>query len=110
MTTGWIKDNIGESYDRAILDPWKATVFTAITGKYVSTRIHVRPFGIDMEAYAFLKDGSTNTTFLRENGISVLYPRVYEGKQPKNISYGSNNTDLLEVARNVYVPREVVNQ
>jgi hypothetical protein len=29
----WIKDNLDENYDEGILDPWKATAFTAITGR-----------------------------------------------------------------------------
>ncbi len=102
----WIKDNIGKDYQKAILDPWKATAFTAITGKYVYTRIHMRPFDKDNEAYAFLRDGSANTTFLRENGISIIYTRIDEGGQARNIEYNSNNPDLVELAENIYLLKE----
>ncbi|MCX6004915.1 MAG: hypothetical protein NT082_04510, partial [Chloroflexi bacterium] len=31
----WIKNNIGAEYTTALLDPWKATAFSAVTGKKV---------------------------------------------------------------------------
>jgi hypothetical protein len=102
----WIKDNINEDYQKAILDPWKATAFTAITGKHIYTRIHVSPTDSDTKAYAFLANGSSNTTFLRENVISIIYTRVYDIAQAGNIEYSSNNTDLVEVAKNIYLLKE----
>ncbi len=99
----WIKDNINEDYNKAILDPWKATAFTAITGKNVYTRIHTAPKPNDNEAYAFLRSGSSNTAFLKEHGISIIYTRVYKEAQDKNTDYSSNNPDLVEVARNIYL-------
>ncbi len=69
----WIKDNIDTDHQKAILDPWKATAFTAITKKYVYTRIHTSPQPIDSQAYEFLKGGCNDTSFLLENGISNLY-------------------------------------
>ena len=36
----WIKENVDETYQKAILDPWKATAFIAITGKNTYARIH----------------------------------------------------------------------
>ncbi len=97
----WIRDNVGEDYERAIVDPWKATAFTAITGKYVHTRIHVAPAVKDREAYAFLRGGSSDTAFLRENGISIIYTRVYDGRQ--NIEYSSDNPDLVPVVKHIYL-------
>ena len=102
----WIKDNINEDYQKAILDPWKATAFTAITGKHIYTRIHVSATDSDTKAYAFLASGSSNATFLRENGISIIYARVYDTRQVRNIDYSSNNTDLVEVAKNIYLLKE----
>ncbi len=91
----WIRDNVGKDYDKAILDPWKATAFTAITEKTVYSRIHMAPFAKDNVAYAFLQGGSSNTTFLIENGISVVY------------SQGDVvNPDLVEVRKNVYLVEE----
>ena len=91
----WIKDNVSEDYDNAILDPWKATAFTAITEKTVYTRIHVAPGAEDEKARAFLKDGCTNTAFLIENGISIVYTRQ-----------SCDNPELVEVRKNVYLLKE----
>ncbi len=99
----WIKENVDASYQKAILDPWKATAFTAITEKYVYTRIHEAPLAKDEEAYAFLRSGSSNTTFLRENGISIIYTRVFDGSQ--NPEFTPDNPDLVEVRKNIYLLR-----
>jgi len=102
----WIKDNINENYEKAILDPWKATAFTAITDKNIYTRIHVITKAKDKEAYAFFESGSSNTTFLRENGISIVYTRVSGGSEDFNIEYKSRNPDLVKVAENTYLLKE----
>ena len=52
----------------------RQVAFTAITGKHVYTRIHIAPFAKDIEAYAFLKGGCTDTAFMRENEISIVIP------------------------------------
>jgi hypothetical protein len=88
----WIEANIDDNYDRAILDPWKATAFTAITMKKVYTRIHVAPKVTDHEAYVFLSQGCGDTAFLEENGISVVYTRD-----------DCRNPDLVKVRENVYL-------
>jgi hypothetical protein len=97
----WIKDNVGQSHTKAILDPWKATAFAALTQRHTYTRIHTSPHDSDLEAYTFLRGGSTNTTFLEENGISIIYTRVQDGGD--NAGYGSDNPDLVELAENIYV-------
>ena len=102
----WIQNNISEDYDKAILDPWKATAFTAITGKSAYTRIHAYPTAKDESAYTFLRKGSTSAAFLRGNGISIIYTRVYEGPQNMNIEYSSANPNLVEVAKNIYLLKE----
>ena len=102
----WIRDNVGQEYKRAILDPWKATSFTAVTGKYVYTRIHMYPFDIDWEAYEYFQGGSANTTFLRENNISIVYTRIYERQNDSNITYASDNPDLVKVADNIYLLKQ----
>lgn len=90
----WIRDNVGNGYEKAVLDPWKATAFTAITQKAIFTRIHAYPKPEDLKVYEFLEDGSRNTVFLRENGISLVYSR-----NPVN------NPDLKEIRKFVYVLR-----
>ncbi len=91
----WIKDNVNKGYEKAILDPWKATAFTAITQKSIYTRIHAYPKAIDYEAAQFLQGGCNDTTFLREKGISIVYNRS-----------GCDNPDLVEVRRFVYLLKE----
>ena len=88
----WIENNVSTNYETAILDPWKATAFTAITGKKVYTRIHLAPFEKDFKAYAFLQNGCDNSTFLKENNISIIYSRL-----------PCRNSDLVEVRENVYL-------
>ena len=88
----WIRDNVNENYEKAILDPWKATAFTAITQKNIHTRIHAYPKSSDLEAYEFLRGGSTDTDFLRENEISIVYSQ-----------WDCNNPDLVEVRKNIYL-------
>ena len=92
----WIRDNVGKDYDKAILDPWKGTPFTAITGKKIYTRIHAYPKPIDEEARAFLNAGCNNTTFLKENSISIVYT-----------TGECNNPDLTKVRENVYLLENV---
>lgn len=91
----WIRDNVDASYEKAILDPWKATAFTAITQKHVYTRIHTNPRAKDEKASAFLKKGCADTTFLNENGITIVYTQ-----EP------CSNPDLVEVRKYVYLLKE----
>ncbi len=93
----WIKDNVNEGYEKAILDPWKATAFVAITEKSVYSRVHLYPEDKDREADAFLRGGCTDTDFLRENEISIVYTRE-----------SSKNPDLVEVRKNVYLLKETM--
>lgn len=97
----WIRDNIDADYDKAILDPWKATAFTAITEKHVYSRIHVSAQDTDYIAYDFIRGGSSNTTFLNENDIAIVYTRIYDGQQ--NNEYIISNPDLIEVRKNIYL-------
>jgi len=49
----------------------------------------------DEEAYEFLRGGCTDTAFLREKGISIVYTRQE-----------CNNPGLVEVRENVYLLEE----
>jgi len=91
----WIKENLGEDYEKAILNPGKATAFTAITGKYLYTRTHTAPTAKDMEASKFLEEGCLDTDFLRENGISIIYTERE-----------CLNPDLVKVNERVYLLKE----
>ena len=88
----WIEENVDKEYKKAILDPWKATAFSAITGRNIYARIHAFPLPIDEEAYKFLDGGCSDTAFLRKNRISIIYTR---GK--------CQNPDLTEVRENIYL-------
>ena len=71
----WVEQNLPEIYDKAILDPWKATAFMALARRDVYTRIHHAPQEADDKAYNFLHDGCRDTSFLTENNISIVYSR-----------------------------------
>jgi len=102
----WIKANVDSNHQKAILDPWKATPFAALTERYVYTRIHSAPKDTDEKAYDFIRSGSANTSFLTQNGISIIYTRVYEWGQGTTVEYGVNNPDLVEVRKDIYLLRE----
>ncbi len=88
----WIRDNVDEGYDKAILDPWKVTPFTVITGIPGYSRIHTAPTEKDVQARIFLDGGCGNTTFLKENGISLVY-----------CPGGCSNPDLVEIREGIFV-------
>ena len=69
----WIRDNIGDSYKKAIVDPQKGIPFMAITEKEVYSAIKAYPKPCDKAASPFLRDGSSNTAVLQGNGISIFY-------------------------------------
>jgi len=91
----WIRDNVDDSYQKAILDPWKGTPFTAITGKYVYTRIHMGPDDTTRKVDEYLAGGCKDTDFLRGNGISIVYTQQE-----------CSNPDLVEVNKWVYLLKE----
>ncbi|HEX76386.1 MAG TPA: hypothetical protein G4O12_07405 [Dehalococcoidia bacterium] len=88
----WIRDNVGEDYGVAVVDPWKATAFTAITQKNVRRRISLYKEPVDDIIYQFLQGGCGDTAFLRDSGISMVYNRL-----------SCSNTDLVEVRKDVYL-------
>jgi len=102
----WIRDNVDLNRQKAVLDPWKATAFTVLTEKSVYNRIFQVPTAASEEAYDFIRSGSANITFLLDNGISIIYTRVYEWKQGQNVEYGVVNPDFVEVRKDIYVLKE----
>lgn len=102
----WIEKNLGVEYGKAVLDPWKATAFSALTEKTIYSRIHSYPMEKDSVAYEFIRNGSTDTEFLKNNGISIVYNRIYNGPTKGNFIYNVNNPDLVEVAENIYLLKE----
>jgi hypothetical protein len=92
----WIEENIGDEYDLAILDPWMATAFTAITGKRVYARIGTHMSSNDLRAYKFFEDKCDDTAFLIKNNISIVYTRL-----------DCNNPDLVQLREDVYLLPEI---
>ena len=88
----WIKENVGEGYEKAILDPWKATAFTAIAGKKVYGRTQRYPGKRAERATEFLEERCQDTEFLRENGITIVY-----------YLFACDNSDLIELRPHVYI-------
>ena len=88
----WIENNLPDSYRKAILDPWKATAFMALARREVYTRIQHAPGETDFMAYEFLGTGCTDTDFLKDNSISIVYSRDEV-----------RNSDLIQVRKNVYI-------
>jgi hypothetical protein len=88
----WIGNNLGPDYEKAVLDPWKATAFSAITGRVVYARIETAPGSNEERATKFLDDGALDTKFLRQNGISIVY-----------MQGDSGNPDLMKVSEGVYL-------
>lgn len=88
----WIRDNIGPEYKAALVDPWKATAFTAVTGKKVPRRIWEKEEPVDKIIYRFLEDECQYTTILRDNSVSFIYNRG-----------GCDNPDIVQVRRGVFI-------
>jgi hypothetical protein len=93
----WIKDNVDDNYQKAILDPWKATAFTVITGKNVFTRLQQAPIPNTYRAREFLSNGCEDTDFLNNYGISIVYT-----------SGNCNNPNLIEVSSNIYLLKNAI--
>ncbi len=88
----WIKEHVGVDYSAALVDPWKATAFTAITGKKVARRIWEKQEAIDDIIYRFLQNECPDTSFLIDNRVSFIYNRM-----------PCSNPDLIEVSKDVYL-------
>ena len=88
----WIEENGPNCYDTAILDPWKATAFTAITGRNAYVKIHHGPGAKAQLAYNFLAQGASDTSFLQSNGITLVYSLQEV-----------NNENLEQISEGIYV-------
>jgi|GEM_PF-469809 len=88
----WIRDNVGEGYEVALVDPWKATAFTAITQKNTRRAIFQYRKPVDSLIREFMRGGCRDTAFLRDNGISIVYSQE-----------SCDNPDMAQVRKNVYL-------
>lgn len=69
----WIKDNIKPEYNVALVDPWKATAFVAVSGKNIIHRIWSQKDPADEIIEKYLLDGCPDTSFLADNNVSLVY-------------------------------------
>jgi len=88
----WIRKNLDQNYDTFLIDPWKATAFTAITGRFTARRIYLQREPIDDRIDLMLEKGCQDLSFIRDNNISAIY-NIYE----------CNNTELNKINNNVYI-------
>ncbi|HEY95392.1 MAG TPA: hypothetical protein G4O15_10710 [Dehalococcoidia bacterium] len=91
----WIREHYGGQNIKALIDPWKGTAFSAVTGLRITSRIIMTPTEIDHEIYEFLDSECQNTTFLVDNEISLVYTRQ-----------SCSNPNLILVHDNVYIIRD----
>lgn len=88
---------IGKNYEgRAVLNPWKAMAFTAVAENPVYSTISMGPNPIaqkrNREIASFFRGQCSNTSFLRQNNVSIVYSPVE-----------CNSTDLEKVAPSTYI-------
>ncbi|MGD0857564.1 MAG: hypothetical protein ABSA18_17475 [Dehalococcoidia bacterium] len=88
----WIKDNVAEDYSTAMLDPWKATAFSAVAMKNALHRIWMNQEPVDDSIYQFLNGGGSGTTFFQDNKVSFVYNRL-----------PCSSPDLIEVSNNIFL-------
>jgi hypothetical protein len=91
----WISEQVDDRYDDAILDPWKATAFTAITGRSIHGRIKVGPSQSSREVEEFLRANCWNTAYMRALGASIVYTRDR-----------CDNPDLVKAGTYVYLLKD----
>lgn len=80
-TFTWIRDNIDEYrdethlYDKAAVNPFYASPFSAVTGLYIaSSSMHpIYGYSLHKEMETFLNNKCTDTSFLDTHGIGVIY-------------------------------------
>jgi len=92
----WIAENLNESHKKAVLDPWKAVPFRAITGRSVyyswpQGPVEGHEAKVDRVS-EFFDDECNDTSFLLANKISIVYT-----------AGPCSNPDLIKVHDRIYV-------
>jgi hypothetical protein len=101
-TFSWIHEHIDEyrdanhSYNKAAVDPFKASPFSAVTGLFIlsSSMNPVYRYDLHDDMETFLKQKCTNTSFLETYHLSVIYGE-------------SINTNLTKIHEKVYLYPEL---
>jgi len=97
-TFTWIRDNIdnyrdkNHPYDRAAVDPFKASPFSTVTGLYiVSSSMHpIYGYSLHSEMENFLSNKCVDTSFMETHKISAVYGSC-------------SNDDLIMIYPSVYL-------
>lgn len=88
----WIRDNIPENKGKALVDPWKATAFTSVTGKNIYHRIFVESSSVDTMVVEFLSGHCTDTSIIVDADITIIYNDAI-----------CTNKNLIHIYNNVYI-------
>lgn len=88
----WIRENIPENNNKALIDPWKATAFTATAGKTVYHRIFKYQNFIDNIAYEILENYCIDMNFFTDNIISIIYSEI-----------ACKNNNFIHLYNNLYI-------
>ncbi len=88
----WVDRTVDDAYQLALLDPWKASAFTAITGKQICRHIKEYMTSIDDLVYKYLESGCRSSLILSDGGVSIVYNTEF-----------CSNSDLAHVRNNVYL-------
>lgn len=94
----WIRCNIDDykdeyhSFERAAIEPTKASIFSAVTGIYTISSTFWPKYGekIEQEMRTFLHEGGKDIDFLEKHDISVIYGEC-------------KNENLEMIHKNVYL-------
>jgi len=92
----WIRENLDDSYQRAVVAPEMAIAFVPLTGKsiYASSAANQYTPARMTEVWEFFAGGASNTEWLIEKRIDIVYTRGLV-----------NNPDLEKVAEHIYILR-----
>lgn len=93
----WIRDNIGPEYETALVDPWKATAFVAVSGKNVIRRIWMQKEPADEILEKYLNGGCQETASLAYDGLSLLYNTTQ-----------CQNSDLFKINAGMYIIKQAL--
>lgn len=89
----WVREYVPPQYDIGVLDTGVAWPFASVSGKFAYTAEVAPNFHAEgRSAMKFLQDGASDTSWLKEKGITIVYtPRAIE------------NNELIKVHNNVYL-------
>lgn len=88
----WVRDHTTTDNAVSLVDPWKASAFSALTGKNILHRITTMQQPVDDIIYRFLNNGCPATGFIEENKIAIIYNRLQ-----------CNNNKLARVRDNLFI-------